>query len=136
MNGTTPKAVGISILVLLAGCSGIGATGEQATEETEPIAELNSLNVEPVGDIHCGFEYNISKQEGVMIQIKQGVGSKFAGNGQYYKELETELDNWIVIPGGGKPIQINAYETPTNGTGKSLQLWNGTVTNNCEVAEG
>lgn len=134
MTDTTSKAVGIAILVLLAGCSGIGGTGQQDST-SEPIAQINSVSTEKV-EGYCGFEYNISKQEGVMIQLKKGVTSQFAGNGEYFMEQETQLENWIIVEGGsGKPIKINAYETPTNGTGKSLQLWNGTVTEGCAIEQ-
>lgn len=120
----------VVVAVAVSGCVGLAPS---EPDQSEQIAQIQSVSVEPVED-YCGLEYNISKQQGVMIQLKQGVTSQFEGNGAYHSELETQIDNWIVVSGGGKPIEINAYETPTNGTGKSVQIWKGKVTEDCSIA--
>lgn len=133
MTGKNTKLAAVGVAVALAGCTGL----IQSTP-SEPIAQLDSIAAEqldaPVSDL-CQVDYDISKQQGVMIQLKQGPASQWEGNGQYFSEAETQIDSSILVDGGGKPIAINAYETPENGTGRSLQLWEGHVTEECELQE-
>jgi len=131
-------------LVLLAGCSALGGTPSQTPTETdtpadnEEIAELTNLSaksVETDSVDYCRFDFTITKEQGVLIQLKNGVASEFYGNGEYHYQQETEISDFLILNGGsGKTVEINAYETPDDGTGKSLQLWKGEVTEDCSVS--
>lgn len=134
-------------LIIVAGAIGVAAgllgflliVSAQAythvVEKYDDIAELESVSVEQVesgGKTFCAVNYNITKDEGVILQFKRDGLWEFYGNGEYFYQHETEVDDFLLFS-AGKPttIEINAYEEPDGGAGESLQLWSAEIGKDC-----
>lgn len=162
MSDNRKHAAALVLLVALAGCSTLGASGTapdattaSSTETAEPapetIATLENLSVRPLElngsdeGRYCEVQYTVSKDSGVIVEVRSGFESTFYSDGgrQYHRDRPA-VNDWIVLSttfigenSTSDQVTINAYEVPSDGgRGESVQLAKFSVTDGCEAVRG
>ena len=133
----------VAVVIVLSAFSAVtmgDAVEDAVLTPKEPIAELESVSGEKIvteNDTYCVLSFEIEKQRGVFIQVRHGVESQFLGNGEYHYQQDTDINQFKILSGGdGRTVEINAYDTPTDGQGRaSAQLFRGEMTDDCLLVE-